>query len=124
MKILIFENEFTYIETQFNYVNEVYFNNSIEFNVLQKSQDLNDYNNLNEYDFIFVDISLATKSILDGFGIIKKMENLGILKEKIVILTGNHHIKQGLKEKGLQTDYRILTKPIDFTDLLSVFNVK
>lgn len=122
MKVLIFENEFAYIKTQFDYVNQVYFENIIVFEVLPKSQDLENYSLLANYDYVFVDISLATKSIMDGFGILKKIEELNIDHEKIRILTGNHQIEQGLRDRGLRTDYVILTKPIDFKDLLNSLN--
>lgn len=122
MRILVFENEFAYLKTQFDYVNQVYFDDTIDFDVLPKSQDLKDYSTLDNYDFVFVDISLAIKSVLDGFGILKKIEELGIDHEKVRILTGNHQIEQGLKDKGLRTDYTVLTKPIDFNDLLKSLN--
>lgn len=123
MKILMFENEFNYIETQFDYINAVHFNNQIEIDLKQRSQDLRDYNSINDYDYIFIDISLSKKSLLDGFGILKKIESIeGVNKSKIIILTGNHMIKQGLIEHGITHNYKILTKPIEFNDLLKIFN--
>jgi hypothetical protein len=40
--------------------------------------------------------------------------------ENLIILTGNHLVKEKFTENGLPTDYPVLTKPIDFEDLLSV----
>lgn len=120
MKVLIIENEYSYIDTPFEYVNEIYFDNSIEYTVIPKSQDLRPFTDIQLYDYIFLDISLAKKSELDGFGILKKIKDENLQIKKLVILTGNHLIKEKLIEKGLPTSYPILTKPIDFEDLLKV----
>ncbi len=120
MKVLIIENEYSYIDTPFEYVNEIYFDNSIEYTVIPKSQDLRPFTDIQLYDYIFLDISLAKKSELDGFGILKKIKDENIPIKQLVILTGNHLIKEKLNEKGLPTSYPILTKPIDFEDLLKV----
>jgi len=120
MKILIIENEYSYIDTPFEYVNEIYFDNSIEYTVIPKSQDLRPFTDIQLYDYIFLDISLAKKSELGGFGILKKIKDENLQIKKLVILTGNHLIKEKLIEKGLPTSYPILTKPIDFEDLLKV----
>lgn len=116
MNILIFENEFHKIENAFNYVNARYFNGSLRFTVVQKSQDLIPFNNIIRYDYIFVDISLARKSDLDGFGILKKIEEENISINRLCILTGNGDIKNKLRELGLK-DYPILLKPIVFSQL-------
>lgn len=120
MKVLIIENEYSYIETPFEYVKEIYFNNSIEYTVISKSQDLRPFTDIKLFDYIFLDISLSKRSELDGFGILKKIKDENIPVKNIVILTGNHLIKEKLIEKGLQTTFPILTKPIDFEDLLRV----
>ena len=120
MKVLIIENEYSYIDTPFEYINEIYFDNSIEYTVIPKSQDLRPFTDIQLYDYIFLDISLAKKSELDGFGILKKIKDEKLQIKKLVILTGNHLIKEKLIEKGLPTSYPILTKPIDFEDLLKV----
>jgi len=119
MKILIIENEFSYIDTPFEYVNDVYFDNSIEFKVIPKSQDLKPFREIQDYDYVFLDISLARKSELDGFGILEKIKDENLKSDNIIIITGNHLIKEKLIEKELP-QYEILTKPIDFDDLLKV----
>lgn len=119
MKVLIIENEYSYIDTPFEYVNDLYFNNLIEYTVIAKSQDLKPFTDIQKYDFIFLDISLAKKSDLDGFGIIKRILDEKLTIKKLIIITGNHLIKEKLIEKGLPL-YPILTKPIDFEDLLRV----
>ncbi len=120
MKVLIFENEYSYIDTPFEYVNDIYFDNSIKYQVIAKSQDLKPFSSIQNFDYVFLDISLAKKSELDGFGILKKIKDENLKVKNIIILTGNHLIREKLIEKELPTHYPILTKPIDFEDLLRV----
>lgn len=120
MKILIFENEFVYVDTPFEYINDVYYDNSIEYTVFAKSQDLKSFKSLKDFDHVFVDISLALNSELDGYGILKKIESESLNIKSIVIMTGNHLIKESLISRELTGNYKILTKPIDFSDLLKV----
>lgn len=122
MKILIFENEFVYLDTTFRYVNKLYFEEKLDYKVFASSQDFGAIVNANKYDLIIVDISLAKRSDLDGYGLLKKLNEIGYSKDKIVIMTGNHQIKEGLKDKGLDYDYKILTKPIDIKDLRSILH--
>ncbi|GHA25552.1 hypothetical protein GCM10007103_03480 [Salinimicrobium marinum] len=119
IKILIVENEVGYIETAFEYMNDLYYDNRLDFKIIAKSQDLPSNQNLENYDIIFLDISLAKSSELDGIGILRKINSDNILIKKLVILTGNHNIQEKLKENGLGV-YPIVTKPIDFNDLLKV----
>nr|WP_319397636.1 hypothetical protein [uncultured Carboxylicivirga sp.] len=121
MKILIIENEYSYIDTPFDYVNDIYFDNSLEYVVFAKSQDIRPFASIVNYDYVFLDISLSKKSDLDGFGILKKIKNDGLTVDNLIILTGNHLIKEKLIENNLPTSYPILTKPIDFEDLLKIF---
>lgn len=120
MNILIIENEFSYIETPFNYVNQVYYKGKLNFSVVAKSQDIRPLQSLEKYDFVFLDISLSKSSSLDGFGILKEIQEGEINVSKLIILTGNHDIEKKLKENNLGS-YPVLTKPIDFNDLLKIF---
>lgn len=119
-KILIFENEYSFVQTAFEYVKDIYFNNQIEYKVLANSQALTPFSAIADYDYVFVDISLGQNSHLDGFGILKKIETEDIAVNKVIILTGNHLIGQMLKERGVKKIYPILSKPIDFQDLLKI----
>lgn len=74
MKLLIFENEFVYVESAFNYINELHFNKELIFEVYASSQDFKNFNGINNFDLVFIDISLAKKSDLDGYGLLKKNE--------------------------------------------------
>jgi len=116
MNILIFENEYTFIENAFNYVNHRYFNGDLKFTVCPKSQDLKPFKSIENYDHVFIDISLALKSDLDGFGILKKIKDENLKVKKITIITGNNNISKKLEEEELN-NYPIIVKPITFHDL-------
>jgi len=122
MKVLIFENEFYKVENAFKYVNQKYFNGILEFTVITKSQDFKNFNEVSNFDYVFLDISLALKSDLDGFGILKKIEDENIKIKKLIILTGNGDIKNKLNELGLK-DYPIILKPVVFSRLYDHLNV-
>ena len=119
-KVLIFENEYSLVQTAFEYVKDIYFNNQIEYTILPNSQELRPFSKIEEYDYVFVDISLGQNSLMDGFGILKKIEADNLDVKKIVILTGNHLIGQMLKERGVKNTYPILSKPINFKELLNM----
>ena len=74
------------------------------------------------FDAVIVDISLSKKSVLDGYGILMKLNELKYDISKIIIMTGNHQIREGLKEKKIDYNYTILTKPIDIFDLKKALN--
>ena len=118
--LLIFENEFSYVETPFEYVKDIYFNGELNYVVHTKSQDLRPFTDITTFDYVFVDISLSKRSELDGFGILKRIREENLEVNNVIILTGNHLILEKLESNGLRTDYPILTKPIDFEDLLEV----
>lgn len=122
MKVLIFENEYSFVQTAFEYVKDVYFDGAIEYKVYPNSQDLKPFAKIESFDCVFIDISLGHNSTLDGFGILKKIEEENLSVKKIVILTGNHLVKKMLKDRGVKKDYSILSKPLDFKDLKSVFD--
>ena len=122
MKILIFENEYTYIENAFNYVNVKYFNGSLDITVFPRSQDLTPFRTIENYDHVFIDISLSKNSHLDGFGILKKIKDENLVVKKITILTGNNNIEKKLVELNLER-FPIITKPITFTSLKAILEV-
>jgi DNA-binding NtrC family response regulator len=122
MKILIFENEYTYIENAFNYVNAKYFNGSLEITVYPRSQDLAPFRNIENFDHVFIDISLSKNSQLDGFGILKKIKDENLIVKKITILTGNNNIEKKLSELNLEK-FPIITKPITFTSLKDTLQI-
>lgn len=119
-KVLIIEDEYSEVQTAFEYVNDIYLSNELDLKNLTKSQDI-DFSKLCDYDYIFLDITLAKKSQKDGYGILKKIEEENIPIRKLIIMTGNNKISETLKDRGITNVYPIITKPIDFQELKNVF---
>lgn len=122
MKIAIFENEYDTLEMAFNYANKKYYNNRLKFINYPRSQDLKDLNQIKEFDLIIVDIDLSSMSDLDGFGLIKSIENTLEEKPRILIMTGqaldeNFHTDNNLKYK-----YPILEKSVNFNKIKKEFD--
>ena len=71
--ILIFEDEWPTIRGSFDLANQFAFNGKLHFNSISRSQDItfSSWNGI--YDAVFVDITLAKNSALDGFYIIKEI---------------------------------------------------
>lgn len=118
-KILIIENEYASVKDAFDTANILGFDSSLEIEHIAKSQDV-PYHRLNEFVTIFVDISLATKSSMDGYGIITKIkEQFGDFNyHKIVVISGSSKVQEGLENRGFG-DIRLLTKPLFFEDLIN-----
>lgn len=119
-KVLIVEDEYSEVQTAFEYVNDIYLSNDLDLKNLAKSQDI-DFSKLCDYDYIFWDITLAKKSQKDGYGILKKIEEENIQTGRLIIMTGNNKILETLKDRGVTKEYPIITKPIDFQELKNVF---
>ena len=123
--ILIIENEYISVKPAFESANILRFNNKLHFNNVAKAQDI-DYQNLDVYSLIFIDISLAKNSYLDGFGIIEKIKstNPNILS-RTVIITGNNKIEGLIKKYGFtDNNIKVLMKPIGFQEVEKVINEK
>src|SRR5690242_16566314 len=112
MKIAVFENEYTQIESAFKAVNLLYFNNNLTIDTFPTSQSLKPFEDIQNYELVIVDIDLSTKSEMDGFELISKI-NMLFKTPKIIILTGHSKVNEKLKEKNLPS-YPIVQKPIDF----------
>lgn len=119
-KVLIVEDEYSEVQTAFEYVNDIYLSNDLDLKNFAKSQDI-DFSKLCDYDYIFLDITLAKKSQKDGYGILKKIEEENIQTGRLIIMTGNNKISETLKDRGVTKEYPIITKPIDFQELKNVF---
>ena len=121
MKIAIFENEYDSVKGAFESANFLNFSNMLEFENFPSSQNAN-FSNIESYRAIFVDIYLAAKSELDGFGLIQKIRKFDDkLTERIVILTGNNKIKEILKERDIYSELiNIIIKPTDFEEITKV----
>lgn len=119
-KVLVIEDEFREVQVAFEYVNDLCLNSELEIINVTKSQDV-DFTKISEYDYVFLDITLAKKSQMDGYGILKKIERENIPIQKLVIMTGNGKISDVLKERGITNDYPKLIKPLDYQELKSIF---
>lgn len=119
-KVLVIEDEYEQVRTAFSFVNTIYLNDQLEIKKVEKAQQI-PFDTLMAYDYIFLDITLAKGSSMDGYGILLKIEKDHIPIHKLIILTGNNKVKEMLKDKGIKGTYRIITKPIDFNDLKKVF---
>lgn len=119
-KVLVVEDEFREVQVAFEYVNDLCLNSELDINNVAKSQDV-DFTKISEYDYVFLDITLAKKSQMDGYGILKKIERENIPIQKLVIMTGNGKISDVLKERGITNDYPKLIKPLDYQELKSIF---
>lgn len=122
MKIAIFENEYDTLEMAFKYANKKYYNNKLVFENYPRSQDFKDLKKLEEYELVIIDIDLSSMSVLDGFGLIKKIEQTLEKKPKILILTGqalsvDYHTENLLTEK-----YPILEKSVNFNKIKKEFD--
>ena len=120
-KVLVIEDEFREVQVAFEYVNDLCLNSELEIINVAKSQDV-DFTKISEYDYVFLDITLAKKSQKDGYGILKKIERENIPIQKLVIMTGNGKISDVLKERGITNDYPKLIKPLDYQELKSIFS--
>ena len=119
-KVLVIEDEFMEVQVAFEYVNDMYLNGDLEITSVIKSQEV-DFSKLSDFDYIFLDITLAKKSHMD-YGILKKIETEHIPIHKLVIMTGNGKISDVLKERGITMEYSKMIKPIDFQELKAVFD--
>ena len=52
-KVLIIEDEYSEVQTAFEYVNDIYLSNDLDLKNLTKSQDV-DFSKLSDYDYIFL----------------------------------------------------------------------
>lgn len=120
-KILIFEDEWQTIRGSFELANQFAFEGKLQFFPKSRSQDIAFSSWERSYNAVFVDITLAKNSALDGFNIIKEIIDRKLIDlKKVVVLTGNSKIEEKLKEMGINSkDINIMYKPIAFNVLAS-----
>ena len=123
-KILIFEDEWATIRGSFDMANIYGFEGALKFKIVPKSQDItfdNEWENL--YSCIFVDITLAKNTQMDGFNIIKVIQDYKLFDlNKVVILTGNAKIADKLKDMQINPIPSIIYKPLDFIELTKILS--
>lgn len=118
MKVVIFENEYESVKGAFQAANLLCFNGSLKFDQFSSAQNAN-VERIDQYDVIFIDISLAAKSDMDGFTLIQKIKTINEkLLSRVVILTGNNKIEEGLRQRNLEVkSVRIIIKPTDYEEI-------
>lgn len=123
--ILIIENEYYSVKITFETANVLCFEDRLQFKNISKAQELNELN-LDDYSVIFIDISLATNSTLDGFGIIEYIRTrYPYLLNRIVIITGNNKIQDAIKANQLDSyNLTVLIKPVGFQEIVNVLKDK
>ncbi len=125
MKIAIFENEYDSVKGAFLAANAINFDSSFEIDNFPSSQSI-PLDQVVNYDVIFIDIDLSSKSLLDGYSLIQKLQAIskGVkINEKIVILTGNNRIIESLKQKNINhSGIQMIIKPTDYIELTKVIN--
>jgi len=119
MKVLVLEDEFQLLKGSFDYLNTRFYNGTLHVDNYAKTQDFPNIKGINDYDKIFVDISLHRASEQDGFSFLKSIRALVPNLKKIVIITGSDKVNQKLEEIGF-SNIAVLPKPITFLDLKSV----
>lgn len=119
-KILIIENEMASIQDPIDTLVEMYAG-ALSYDQTAISQSIQ-WDIINQYSAIFVDISLAPRTELDGYGILHKIkEEYPELCNRVAVITGNHVIENDMNEHGFKDgEFKIFQKPLKYMDLLGV----
>lgn len=119
-KLLIIENEFQSIKAPISVLVGKYKENQdeLDYVVHVKSQDV-DWTIIESYDAVLVDLSLAAKSEMDGYAILKMIrEEYPGMVSRTAIITGNGMVEESLKEKGIEgNEFRVFIKPLKYMAL-------
>lgn len=121
MRIAIFENEYDTVEMAFKYLNKKFYGNAIQFDNFPSSDSYPNLNTLVNYNLIIIDLDLSAQSTLDGFGLIRKIEQTVPEPHNILILTGQNLDVKYEDKNGLKKKYPILEKPVNFKKLRTKF---
>lgn len=123
MKVLIIENEYASILPVFNAVEKLVLKQELEKVHIDKSQNI-PWTELTSFNAIFIDLSLATKSLQDGYGIIERLkEQAPEILRKVAIITGNDMVQNNLKERGLsECNIQVFEKPLRYKEIAAFIN--
>ena len=120
LKILVVEDMVNTVSGAFELAALYLFNEPITFDIVKRSQDI-DFEHINEYSLVFVDIELAKDSAEDGFAVIRRLINsYGYPLVHILILTGNTVIEEKLVENNISKQIAIVKKPVAYEDIANV----
>lgn len=121
-KILIFEDDWMSIKGSFDLANIFAFEEKLKFQRVSKSQDIQFANWRSIYCMVFVDITLAKNTAMDGYNIVKRIKDLDLFDlNKVVVMTGNSKVEDNLKSLDIDTkSLKILYKPVAFNELAEI----
>ena len=124
MKILVIEDMVETIRGAFELAAISEFNENMTFVFKRTSQEV-DYERINDYVLVFVDIELAKGSKEDGFAVLRRLLNSGLYPlERTLILTGNTVIEEKLLENNINPKIEVVKKPINYEDIAKVLKRK
>lgn len=114
-KVLVFEDDIQSIRGVFEFANELEFDGNLSIKFAPKSQDVN-IHELDYYDVIFIDITLAAKTHLDGYAILRKIIDEHIVFPwKVRVMTGNSRVEEMMENNGISEGlFKVIHKPVDF----------
>ncbi|MDE6005953.1 MAG: hypothetical protein K2G67_00125 [Muribaculaceae bacterium] len=117
-KILVIEDEMQSLKSAFEIANFRKYGNELVIKNVPRSQDVQLESLKEEYALIFVDITLANNTEKNGYGVLQDIINGNYFpKNKLIVMTGNSQIAEGLKQNGLPKNLEILMKPFTFIQL-------
>ena len=124
VKILVIEDMVETIRGAFELAAISEFNENMTFVFKRTSQEV-DYERINDYVLVFVDIELAKGSKEDGFAVLRRLLNSGLYPlERTLILTGNTVIEEKLLENNINPKIEVVKKPINYEDIAKVLKRK
>lgn len=116
-KLLIIENEFQSIKAPISVLIGKYKEEQDEmvYDVCAKSQDVK-WSEIDSYSAIFVDLSLAAKSEMDGYAILNMIKkDYPWLVSRTAIITGNGMVEEALRSKGIGFgEFKVFIKPLKY----------
>ena len=117
VKILVIEDMVDTIKGAFELAAISDFNENMSFVFITRSQDV-DYDYINDYALVFVDIELAKGSKEDGFAVLRRLLNSGLYPlERTFILTGNTVVEEKLLENNIAPKIVVIKKPVNYEDI-------
>jgi len=120
IKILIVEDFVNTVKGAFELAALYKYNENMTFDVVSRSQDVN-FEHIRDYGLAFVDIELGKASNEDGFAVIRRLLNSGLMPlNRVLILTGNTVIEEKLRAENIDPKIEIVKKPADYDDIASV----
>lgn len=114
MKLLIYEDEFEGIKTNFDAINLLYFDSTLEYKNVKLSQHFEIGEALDAYDLVLVDIDLSDDSKKDGIAVINEIREYDTTKP-IIIITGSSNIEDSINK--FDQNIPMVIKPLKFEEV-------